>query len=107
MGGVSRLDDRSLRPDNAGGSRRFGAGSRTRIEQIASQAGGFVKGKISRREGRVAVEFDLQEWSHLKSIILFARKAANGPLFANDVESPAIESLARTLLDELGFERSE
>jgi len=66
-----------------------------------------VKGKISRREGRVAIEFDLQEWSHLKSIIVFARKAANGPLFARDVESPAIESLARTILDEVGFDRGE
>ena len=56
---------------------------------------------------RVSVELDLHEWSHLKSIITFARKAANGPLFANDVESPQIEHLARTLLDELGFERAE
>ena len=66
-----------------------------------------MKGSISRRQGFVQLEFDLQEWSHLKSIILFARKAANGPLFANDVESPAIEQLARNLLDELGFERLE
>ena len=64
-----------------------------------------MKGKISRQEGRVELEFDLREWSHLKSIIMFARKAANGPLFANDIESPDIERLARTLLDELGFER--
>lgn len=66
-----------------------------------------MKGSISRRQGHVKVEFDLEEWSHLKSIILFARKAANGPLFANDAESPAIESLARSLLDEMGFERHE
>jgi hypothetical protein len=66
-----------------------------------------VKGSISRRQGFVQLEFDLQEWSYLKSVILFARKAANGPLFANDVESPAIEQLARNLLDELGFERLE
>ena len=66
-----------------------------------------MKGSISRRQGFVQLEFDLQEWSYLKSIILFARKAANGPLFANDVESPAIEQLARNLLDELGFERLE
>lgn len=66
-----------------------------------------MKGSISRRQGFVQLEFDLQEWSHLKSIILFARKAANGPLFANDVESPAIEQLARNILDELGFERLE
>jgi len=64
-----------------------------------------VKGKISRREGRVSLELDLHEWSHLKSIILFARKTANGPLFPTDVESPRIEHLARALLDELGFER--
>ena len=64
-----------------------------------------MKGNISRRQGVVKLELDLQEWSHLKSIILFARKAANGPLFANDAESPAIESLARAILDELGFER--
>ena len=64
-----------------------------------------MKGSISRRQGFVKLEFDLQEWSYLKSVILFARKAANGPLFANDAESPAIESLARALLDELGFER--
>ena len=64
-----------------------------------------MKGKISRREDHVVVEMNLREWSYLKSTILFARKAANGPLFANDVESPAIESLARALLDELGFER--
>jgi hypothetical protein len=66
-----------------------------------------LKGKIARRDNRVSVELDLHEWSHLKSIITFARKAANGPLFANDVESPAIEHLARTLLDELGFDRAE
>ncbi len=66
-----------------------------------------MKGKISRREGRVWVEFDLREWSQLKSTIVFARKASNGPLFANDVESPAIEQLARTLLDEIGFERTD
>jgi len=64
-----------------------------------------LKASISRREGSVKLELDLQEWSYLKSIILFARKAANGPLFANDVESPAIERLARGILDELGFER--
>ena len=64
-----------------------------------------MKASISRREGSVKLELDLQEWSYLKSIILFARKAANGPLFANDVESPAIERLARGILDELGFER--
>lgn len=66
-----------------------------------------MKGTIARQQDRVNVEFDLKEWSYLKSIILFARKAANGPLFANDVESPAIEKLARTLLDELGFERHD
>ncbi len=66
-----------------------------------------MKGTISRQQDRVTVEFDLKEWSYLKSIILFARKAANGPLFANDGESPAIERLARTLLDELGFERHD
>jgi hypothetical protein len=65
-----------------------------------------VKGKVQRREGRVALELDLTEWSYLKSIIMFARKAANGPLFANDAESPEIERLARTILDELGFERA-
>jgi hypothetical protein len=64
-----------------------------------------VKGKISRREDRVTLELDLREWSYLKSTLMFARKAANGPLFANDAESPAIEQLARTLLDEMGFER--
>jgi len=66
-----------------------------------------VKGKISRREGRVWLEFDLREWSQLKSTIVFARKASNGPLFANDAESPAIEQLARTLLDEIGFDRAD
>lgn len=66
-----------------------------------------LKGTIARKQDRVSVEFDLQEWSYLKSIILFARKAANGPLFANDAESPEIERLARTLLDELGFERHD
>jgi hypothetical protein len=66
-----------------------------------------VKGKIARREGRVSLELDLREWSHLKSIIMFARKASNGPLFGSDAESPAIEHMARTLLDELGFERSD
>jgi hypothetical protein len=66
-----------------------------------------LKGKISRREGRVELQLDLHEWSHLKSILMFARKAANGPLFASDVESPDIERLARTLLDELGFERAD
>lgn len=65
-----------------------------------------VKGKVQRREGRVSLELDLTEWSYLKSIIMFARKAANGPLFANDAESPEIERLARTILDELGFERA-
>jgi len=64
-----------------------------------------VKGSIARRQGVVKLELDLQEWSYLKSVILFARKAANGPLFANDAESPAIEGLARAILDELGFER--
>ncbi len=54
----------------------------------------------------MSLELDLREWSYLKSIIIFARKAANGPLFANDAESPQIEALARTLLDEVGFERS-
>jgi hypothetical protein len=66
-----------------------------------------VKGKIQRREGRVMLELDLTEWSYLKSILMFARKAANGPLFATDAESPEIERLARTMLDELGFERGE
>ena len=64
-----------------------------------------MKGKISRRDGRVSLELDLHEWSYLKSILAFARKAANGPLFASDVESPQIEHLARTILDELSFER--
>lgn len=64
-----------------------------------------MKGKMSRREGRVALELDLREWSYLKSIVMFARKAANGPLFATDVESPEIEHLARSLLDEIDFER--
>lgn len=64
-----------------------------------------MKGKIVRPEGRVSLELDLREWSYLKSILAFARKAANGPLFPNDAESPQIEHLARTLLDELGFER--
>lgn len=64
-----------------------------------------MKGSISRSQERVTLELDLQEWSWLKSVILFARKASNGPLFANDVESPRIEKLARDLLDELGFER--
>ncbi len=66
-----------------------------------------MKGTISRRQDHVQVEFDLREWSYLKSIILFARKAANGPLFATDAESPEIERLARTLLDELGFDRQD
>lgn len=66
-----------------------------------------MKGKIQRREGRVTLELDLTEWSYLKSVLMFARKAANGPLFANDAESPEIERLARTMLDELGFERGE
>lgn len=66
-----------------------------------------VKGKISRREDRVTLELDLREWSYLKSTLMFARKAANGPLFANDVESPAIEQLARTMLDEIGFDRAQ
>jgi hypothetical protein len=64
-----------------------------------------VKGSISRRQERVTLELDLQEWSWMKSVILFARKAANGPLFANDVESPQIEKMARGILDELGFEQ--
>ena len=66
-----------------------------------------MKGRIARHEGRVFLDLDLREWSYLKSIIMFARKAANGPLFANDAESPQIEALARTLLDETGFERGE
>ena len=66
-----------------------------------------MQGTIASNEGRVRLELDLREWSYLKSIILFARKAANGPLFANDVESPDIERLARTILDELGFERQK
>jgi hypothetical protein len=64
-----------------------------------------VKGTISRRSDHVTVELSLTEWAYLKSVILFARKASNGPLFANDAESPQIERLARTILDELGFER--
>ena len=80
---------------------------RKRVHRIRITMEVSVKGSISRRQGAVKVEFDLKEWSHLKSIILFARKAANGPLFANDADSPAIESLARFLLDELGFERLE
>jgi hypothetical protein len=28
-------------------------------------------------------------------------------LFANDVESPQIEKMARNMLDELGFERND
>lgn len=66
-----------------------------------------MKATISRRGGKVNLELDLREWSYLKSIIVFARKAANGPLFANDAESPDIERLARTILDELGFERHD
>lgn len=64
-----------------------------------------VKGSISRRQERVTLELDLQEWSWLKSVMLFARKASNGPLFANDVQSPQIEKMARNMLDELGFEQ--
>lgn len=64
-----------------------------------------MKGSISRSQERVTLELDLQEWSWLKSVILFARKAANGPLFANDIDSPRIEKMARSVLDELGFER--
>lgn len=64
-----------------------------------------MKGKVSRRDGKVYLELDAHEWSHLKSIVMFARKTANGPLFPNDVESPRIEQMARTLLDELGFEK--
>ncbi|MFQ5600023.1 MAG: hypothetical protein ACE5G2_05665 [Candidatus Krumholzibacteriia bacterium] len=64
-----------------------------------------MKGTISRSQEQVTLELDLKEWNYLKSIITFARKAANGPLFANDVESPDIERLARRILDELGFER--
>jgi len=64
-----------------------------------------VKGSISRRQGFVKLELDLREWGHLKSVIVFARKAANGPLFANDAESPEIERLARNILDELGLDR--
>ena len=66
-----------------------------------------MKGTISPRQGWVHLEFDRSEWSYLKSIVMFARKAANGPLFANDAESPDIERLARTILDELGFERQD
>jgi hypothetical protein len=90
-----------MRPDNA----PDGLAAPAATPRAA--AGGSVKGKIARREGHVTLELDLNEWSHLKSVLLFARKAANGPLFPNDVESPAIEKLARTLLDELGFERGE
>ncbi len=64
-----------------------------------------VKGSISHKQERVTLELNLQEWSWMKSVILFARKAANGPLFANDVESPQIEKMARGILDELGFEK--
>ena len=64
-----------------------------------------MKRSISRRQERVTLEFDLQEWSWLKSVLLFARKASNGPLFANDVESPQIEKMARGILAELGFEQ--
>jgi hypothetical protein len=78
---------------------------RNDINPSVRHLGGELKGKISRREGHVSLELDMHEWSHLKSILMFARKAANGPLFPNDVESPRIEQLARTLLDELGFER--
>lgn len=66
-----------------------------------------MKGSISRRQERVTLELDMQEWSWLKSVILFARKAANGPLFANDVQSPQIEKMARNMLDELGFEQND
>ncbi len=64
-----------------------------------------MKGRIQSQEGRVTLELDRREWSYLKSIIVFARKAANGPLFAADAESPQIEALARTILDEIDFER--
>ena len=66
-----------------------------------------MKGTIARKQDWVRVEMDMREWGYLKSIIVFARKAANGPLFAVDAESPQIEHLARTLLDEIGFERGD
>jgi hypothetical protein len=62
-----------------------------------------LKGKIEPQTGRVTLELEPREWNYLKSIVVFARKAANGPLFAADAESPQIESLARALLDETGF----
>ena len=64
-----------------------------------------MKGTIAREKDWVRLEMDMREWSYLKSIIVFARKASNGPLFATDGESPQIESLARAILDEIGFER--
>ena len=64
-----------------------------------------MKGSIAREKDWVRLEMDMREWSYLKSIIVFARKASNGPLFATDGESPQIERLARAILDEIGFER--
>ena len=66
-----------------------------------------MKGRIEPQTGHVSLELDPREWSYLKSIVVFARKAANGPLFAADAESPQIEGLARALLDEIGFERAD
>ena len=66
-----------------------------------------MKGTIARKQDWVRVEMDMREWGYLKSILVFARKASNGPLFAADAESPQIEHLARTLLDEIGFERGD
>ena len=66
-----------------------------------------MKGRIEPQTGRVSLELDAREWNYLKSIVIFARKAANGPLFAADGESPQIEALARALLDEIGFERAD
>ena len=40
-----------------------------------------------------------------RSFCVFDPVGANGPLFANDVQSPQIEKMARNMLDELGFER--
>jgi hypothetical protein len=97
----ARLDDTARRPDNARRAARIhGAVFSGRVR---------LKGKIQRRDGRVTLELDMTEWSYLKSksILMFARKAANGPLFANDAASPDIERLARTVLDELGFERGD
>jgi hypothetical protein len=66
-----------------------------------------LKGSISRKQDWVRLELDMREWSYLKSIIVFARKAANGPLFATDGESPQIERMARAILDEIEFERAD